>query len=195
MKKLIFTWIAAGMCSFYAGAQDVDQAAAMKAMQEYSTPGPIHAMMAKAAGNWTHETILLWDPANPTTSKGTGTVKMILGGRYQQSEYKSIMMGQPFQGMNILGYDNKAQIFTTTWIDNMGTGTMTLTGKWDDATKSVTFTGTAIDPMSGQPMPVREVVSWPDEDHEHMELYQTMNGTEMKVMVMKSERVKTARKK
>lgn len=195
MKKLIFTLLAAGACSFYSNAQEMDQAAAMKAWQEYMTPGTVHKMMGKSVGNWTNETKMFWDPSNPTTTKGTSTVKMIMGGRYQQAEFKSTMMGQPFQGMNLLAYDNKTQMFITTWIDNMGTGVMTLKGKWDDATKSITFTGTAVDPMSGQDMAVREIVSWPDEDHENMEMYQTMNGTEMKVMEMKSTRVKTAARK
>jgi len=195
MKKMILTLFAAGVCGCSAFAQETDQAAMMKDWQAYMTPGEVHKMMGKATGNWTYELTLWMDPEHPTQSKGTATIKMILGGRYQQSEHKSMMMGQAFQGMNLLGYDNKTQEFTSTWIDNMGTGTMTLKGKWDAATRSVTLTGTMVDATSGQEIPVREVVSWPDEDHENMVMYHTTGGAEVKTMEMKSTKIKVARKK
>lgn len=194
MKKMILTLLAAGVCGYSSFAQEMDQAAMMKAWEAYMTPGAVHKMMAKASGNWTNE-ITSYMEGQSTVSKGSAVVKMILGGRYQQSEYKSTMMGQPFQGMSLLGYDNKTQEFTSVWVDNMGTGIMTLKGKWDEASRSVTFTGTMVDAMSGQDMPVREVVGWPDADHETMVMYQTINGVETKMMEMKSARVKTPQKK
>jgi hypothetical protein len=52
----------------------------------------------------------------------TCTNTMILGGRYQQSMIKGNMMGMPFEGMGLLGYDNAQKLFYSTWVDNMGTG-------------------------------------------------------------------------
>lgn len=193
MKKLILTLCAAGM-GLYAGAQQMDQAAAMKAWEEYKTPGDVHKMIAKSDGKWTHETSMWMDPsAPPTKSKGTCTNKMIMGGRYQQSNLTGTMLGQPFEGMSLMGYDNKTHIFTSAWVDNMGTGLMTMEGKWDDATKSITFNGKCVEPMSGESMAVREVFTMQDDNHQTMEMYQTMGGQEMKVMEVKFTRA-TAKK-
>ena len=188
MKKVIFTLFAAG-ASLVAAAQQADQAAAMKAWEDYKTPSSVHKMIAESDGKWNNETTMWMDPsAPPMKSKGTCVNKMILGGRYQQSTFTGTMMEMPFEGMSLLGYDNKTQTFTNTWVDNMGTGTMTLHGKWDDATKSITFTGKAVDPMSGEEMPIREVFTIKDKDHQVMEMYQTMGGQEMKAMEVKFTR-------
>ena len=100
------------------------------------------------------------------------------------------MMGQKFEGRGLLGYDNKTQLFTTTWVDNMTTGTMTLKGKWDDATKSITFTGTEVDPMTGSDAQVREVFTINDDNHSTMEMYRSMGGQETKTMEIKFTRAK-----
>lgn len=190
MKKLIITLITACGIATAANAQQADQAAAMKAWTEYMTPGSVHKMMSKSDGKWTAETSSWMDPsAPPMKTKGIMNNKMILGGRYQKSVFTGEMMGQPFEGHSLLGYDNKKQVFKSMWIDNMGTGMMMLEGKWDDATKSITFNGTAVDPMSGNELPVREVFTYKDANHEHMEMYQTMNGQEMKMMEIDFTRV------
>ena len=114
----------------------VDSATAQKNMMEYMTPGDIHTMLAKSNGTWNVETSMYMAPgAPPETSKGKAVNKMILGGRYQVSEFKGTMMGQPFEGVSTLGYDKHKNIFENTWVDNMGTGIMYMEGTWDDATK------------------------------------------------------------
>ena len=45
-----------------------------------------------------------------------------LGGRYVIGKFAGTMMGQPFEGMSTMGYDNAKKMFTSTWVDNMGTG-------------------------------------------------------------------------
>jgi len=183
MKKIMVTLFAACAFATAASAQQMDQEAAMKAWQDYMTPGDVHKMLAKSDGKWTHQSTMWMDPsAPPMKSSGTCMNKMIMGGRYQLSNYTGTMMGKPFEGMGLLGYDNKKQTFTSTWIDNMGTGTMTMEGTWDDATKTISFKGTCVDPMSGQDMPVREEFTIVDDNHHKMEMYQTMGGKENKMM-------------
>lgn len=191
MKRRIFTLFAAAGCTFGAYAQAPDQAEAMKAWEAYMTPGEVHKMIAKADGKWTTENSMWMDPgAPPMKTTGTATNRMILGGRYQETSFKGTMMGKPFEGFGLLGYDNKTSVFTSVWVDNVGTGTTTLRGKWDEATRSITFTGTMVDPMNGQDMPVREVFTMKDNDHQLMEMYQTVGGQEMKMMEIKYTRAK-----
>lgn len=107
----------------------VDSATAMKTMMEAGTPGAQHAMLAKYDGNWNAETTMWWAPdSKPQISKGSCTNKMIMGGRYQQSNFKGDFAGFPFEGTSITGYDNAKKAFFSTWMDNMSTGTMKMEG-------------------------------------------------------------------
>lgn len=158
----------------------------MKAMMAYATPGDIHKMMAKSVGSWTAD-ISMWMQPNtqPMNSKGEMKNEMILGGRYLKGTNTGNFMGQPFEGISVTGYDNAKKIFVNNWIDNMGTGMMNLTGTWDAATKSITFTGTMVDPASGKDVPIREVLKFTDDTHQVMEMYASMGGAEFKTMEIK----------
>jgi hypothetical protein len=190
MKRLLLILIAVlpMALSYSAKAQTAEQ---QKAFMDYMTPGKVHEMLAKEDGNWTFTMSYWMSPdAPPATSTGTNEYKMVLGGRYQQSVSKAKMEGMDFEGHGLLGYDNAKQIFQNTWVDNMGTGITFMEGKWDDATKSVTFKGKMYESMSGKDMEVRQVYKMIDADHHTMEMYMPSNGKEMKTMEIKFTRSK-----
>lgn len=169
-----------------------DSATMMKNWEAYMTPGDIHKMMASWDGTWESESTSWMAPgAPPQVSKGTSVNKMAMGGRYQISNHKGNMMGQPFEGMSMTGYDNAKKIFVSTWIDNMGTGIMKMEGPWDEATKSMTLTGKCVDPMTGggKEMELREVFRIIDDKTQTMEMYGPgPDGKEFKMMVLKFTR-------
>lgn len=161
-------------------AQSKDE---MEAWMTYMTPGSVHNMLGNWDGEWTEETTFWMSPGSePMTTKGNAVNKMILGGRYQHSTHTSNMMGMPFEGINILGYDNKRNVFQSVWIDNMGTGMMMMEGTWNDATKSCSMTGKTTDPMTGELMNVREVFSVVDDNTQKMEMFMEKDGKEFKSM-------------
>src|ERR1700754_1997078 len=83
----------------------IDSATAMKNWQAYATPGSVHAMLAKSNGTWTATTTMwMTEGGAPMTSTGTAVNKMIMGGRYQVSNFSGNMMGQPFEGISTLAY-------------------------------------------------------------------------------------------
>ncbi len=160
-----------------------DQAAQMQVWMEYMTPGPIHEMMAKSAGDWKTISKFWMDPSGePMVTEGTGKTEMILGGRYQKSTHNSSMMGMETEGISIMGYDNATEEFTSIWIDNIGTGTAVAKGRYDESTNSITLNGTMVDPMSKQEMDFREVLKFLDNDHHLLEMYMMYNGQEFKSM-------------
>jgi hypothetical protein len=188
MNRLTFALLfAAVICSTTSAvAQTNDD---MKAMMAYSTPGEIHKMLAQSAGSWTGDITMWMQPgAAPTKSMGQSTNEMILGGRYLQSKNTGSFMGTPFEGVGVMGYDNAKKIFFDSWIDNMGTGMMYLTGIWDAANKSITFTGSMVDPMQGKDVPVKEILRFVDNDHQVMEMYSVINGQDFKAMEIKYTR-------
>lgn len=187
MNKLTVAMMALAItCHCRSFAQNNDD---MKAMMAYSTPGDIHKMLSRSAGTWmTNVTMWMQPGAPPMVSTGQTNNEMILGGRYLKSTNTGNFMGMPFEGIGITGYDNAKKIFINTWIDNMGTGIMTMTGTWDDASKSIRFTGSMVDPMSGKDIPVREVLKIVDDNTQLFEMYSTLDGKDFKNMEIKYSR-------
>lgn len=161
----------------------------MKAMMNAATPGESHQMLAKSAGAWTGTVTMWMQPgAPPTVSQAQATNEMIMGGRYLKSTNSGNVMGMPFEGVGITGYDNTKKQFVNSWIDNMGTGIMTMSGTWDAASKSIVYTGSMADPVSGKDMAFREVWKFVDNDHQVMEMYNQVDGKEIKSMEIKYTR-------
>jgi len=173
--------------SFSVHGQTPDE---MKAYMNYMTPGTVQQMMAKSAGNWT-AAVTMWqkEGAPPMTSTMESTSEMILGGRYLQSKDKGKMYGMPFEGVAITGYDNAKKMFASTWIDNMGTGVMFLSGNWDAATNSMILTGNTTDPLTGNDVSVKQILKFVDDNHQEMEMYSTKDGKVFKTMEIKFTRI------
>ncbi|HEY1196601.1 DUF1579 domain-containing protein [Flavobacterium sp.] len=163
--------------------EPLDSAAQMKAWQEYATPGNPHKMMADEVGTWNCD-MTFWSEANGKPEKATSTavIRMILGGRYQEADYKGTMMGQPFEGKSTLAYNNASEEYTTTFIDNMGTGMMVAMGKYDESKKSMELKGEMVNPVNGKKTPYREVYTIVDPKTRKMEMYDTKDGSEYKSM-------------
>ncbi|MFH6986388.1 DUF1579 domain-containing protein [Flavobacterium collinsii] len=163
--------------------QPVDSAAQMKAWQEYATPGASHKLMADEVGTWNCD-MTFWTEPNGKPEKATSTanVKMILGGRYQESNYQGTMMGQAFEGKSTLAYNNASKEYTTTFIDNMGTGMLVAMGKYDESTKSMELKGDMVNPVNGKKTPYREIYTIVDAKTRKMEMFDVKNGEEFKSM-------------
>lgn len=150
----------------------VDSAAAEKAWMEYMTPGPSHQMLAGMDGQWSGEMKMWMSPdAEPMVNQASATFKMIMGGRYQEGQMKGDFLGQPFEGLSTTAYDNAKKVYINTWIDNMGTGIMTMEGKWDAATNTISYMGRMVNPGNGKECDVRELYKIVDENTHHMEMY------------------------
>ena len=149
----------------------VDSATIAKNWMAFMTPGEIHKMIASWSGTWKAD-MTVYEPGKPPT-KTTGTTvnKMILGGRFQESVNTSMMMGMPFEGHGTLGYNNATKMFESSWVDNMGTGVMKMTGSWDANTKSVTLTGLGVDPASMTEKENREIFTVVDDKTQTMSMY------------------------
>ncbi|WP_281231326.1 DUF1579 domain-containing protein [Flavobacterium gelatinilyticum] len=161
----------------------LDSAAQMQAWQAYATPGNPHKLMADEVGTWNCD-MTFWADADAKPEKATSAadIKMILGGRYQEANYKGTMMGQPFEGKSTLAYNNASNEYTTTFIDNMGTGMMVAIGKYDEKTKSMELKGDMVNPLNGKKTPYREVYTIVDARTRKMEMFDVKNGKEYKSM-------------
>jgi hypothetical protein len=130
-------------------AQDAKMQEAMKAWMKYATPGEPHKVLKDLTGKYKY-TSKFWQSAEakPEESKGTSTMKLVLGGRYLQHETKGKAMGQPFEGLGYIAYDNIKEKYETLWMDNMGTGIIHGSGTFDTASRTLKDTGEYTDPSS-----------------------------------------------
>jgi hypothetical protein len=93
----------------------------------------------------------------------------------------------------VTGYDNVTRQFVASWIDNFGTGIMYMTGKYDPATKALTFLSDMDDPTKpGTKIKVREVLRFVDPNKHVMEWYELRAGKDVKTMEIVYKRKKSA---
>lgn len=157
--------------------------AMMEAFQKAGTPGAEHRQLATLAGTY-DLTVKSWHAPDtpPTVDKGTATRRMILGDRVLVEEVSSQMMGQPFTGQGLHGFDNVTGKHWSTWNDSMSTGLMVSEGTCD-ASMACTYTGTYHDPVSKKPVTSRMTTRWSDKSTEVFEMYAPgPDGKEAKMM-------------
>lgn len=168
----------------------LDSTAIAKAWTDYATPSKAHEMLAKDTGTWDAEmTFWMPDSPEPQKAKSVATYKMILDGKYQEGTFKGEMFGMSFEGRGMTAYDNASKEFITTWIDNMGTGMLVSRGQYDEASKSITFSGNMVDPVTGKEKKVKEVITYIDDKNQKMEMFEVnSDGTEFKNMEILSKK-------
>jgi hypothetical protein len=157
--------------------------ATMEAFQKAGTPGAEHQKLASLAGSY-DLTIKAWHSpgGEPTTDSGSATRKMILGDRVMVEDVTSQMMGQPFIGHGMHGYENSTGKYWATWNDNMSTGLMVSEGSCD-AKLTCTYTGSYHDPATKKAQTARMTTRWTDANTEVFEMYAPgPDGKEAKMM-------------
>ena len=171
-------------------AASPNEAEMMKQMMELAKLNDNHKLLADFAGSWSTSVKMMEPGKEPTVSKGSVTYKSIMNGRYVVGEHTGSMKmpgadGKmkdfTFKGMSTDGYDNVKQKFTSSWMDNMGTGIMIMEGTYDPATKTFTYTG-EMEMVPGMKAPVRSVVTVTDKNHRTFEWYENRGGQEMKTL-------------
>jgi hypothetical protein len=159
------------------------QKAEMEAYEKAGTPGPQHQTLAAMAGTYTMK-VKSWMEAGapPMEDSGSATRKMDLGGRVLVEDVQATMMGQPYMGHGMTGFDNVTGKFWSTWNDSMSTGVIVSQGTCD-AKQSCTFTGTWNDAVKKTPVKSRMTSRWTDPKTEVFEMYGPgKDGKEMKMM-------------
>ena len=165
------------------GKGKIDFEKMMKVYKKMGTPGAAHKRLATLEGSWETKTRGWMEPDKPPAeSTGTCEQRMILDGRYLQQEYTGDMMGFPFKGINVIGYDNHAKKYVSTWIDSMSTGIYYFEGTGSG--KTITQNCNYDDPVRG-PMTWSSVCKIVDNNSLKFVMFlATRRGKEEKLMEM-----------
>lgn len=84
-------------------------------------PGPKHEMLDRFVGAWDVTTTMSMPGMEPMVTEGTATIEWALNGRWLITRQSGTMMGQPYEGMGMMGHDNYKNRFVQTWCDSMTT--------------------------------------------------------------------------
>ena len=163
--------------------EKMDMQEVMEVYRKLGTPGDPHKSLAKMAGSWDVRSKFWMEPDKPPLeTTGTSEKKMILEGHFLQQEYTGQMMGNPFTGIGITGYDNHIKKYVSIWIDSMDTGIYFFEGTAAADGKTITQEGRYDDPIKG-PMKYRTVIRIVDDNTMVFEMYGTdKDGKEEKMM-------------
>jgi hypothetical protein len=158
------------------GGTPMDKDAMMELWKQLATPGEPHKMLASLAGSWTTKAKEWMEPGKPATeSEGTAEIKTLMDGRFIYQEYRGTMMGQPYSGIGIDGYDNMKKKYVTAWMDSMGTGLFIMEGTAGADGRTITLKGSHPEPGGGQ-MHHRAVWKIADSNTQTFEMYGTHHG-------------------
>lgn len=159
---------------------------------EYATPSAGHQALQQRIGKWSMVVKMTMAPgAPPVVSNGTSEHKWVMDGRFVEDTTESEVMGQPFHGKGLVGYDNLKKKYVSTWIDNMSTGVMTGQGTYDAAHKTWNFTTEQPNFASGTYSKARSVEKFTDNDHFVMQMFGPgPDGKEMMGMEIEYTRMK-----
>ena len=161
----------------------VDMQAMMEVYKKLGTPGAPHGLLASMAGNWTTKIKSWCEPDKPPMESAGGCEQeMILDGRFLRQEFKGEMMGSPFAGLGVTGYDNHTGKHVLTWIDSMSTAILYFEGTASSDGKTITQEACYDDPVKG-PMKWRSVTRIVDDNTHEFEMCGTAkDGKEEKMM-------------
>ncbi len=196
VNKWIFACLAACAISLNAADEKIAKKdpteEEVRSAIEAVSPGAAHKVLEAFVGEWTlHNKMWMQPGADPMESDGTASAKWIMGNRYVEMTVKSTMMGQPFEGRAINGYDNLKKTYLGFWIDNMGTSMTLTTGTLSADGKTLTSKGKMDDAFSGKMNQEYKFVDrFVSKDEISSVIYVVDGGKETKMMEMTYKRKK-----
>lgn len=129
----------------------------MEACENMGTLNENHEFLKKFVGEWNGNS-RVWRPdQEPEISEIKSKAELIMGGRFLISNYQGTMAGQPYEGMQVVGYDNLKKKYVTFWINDMSTAFYMLEGTREG--NVIRDTGFWPNPVTGSNEKVSDVVT------------------------------------
>ncbi len=156
-----------------------------------AAPDEHHKLLEPLVGTWTTTARQWLGTPKPETATGHSEIKSILGGRFVEEHYDSIIFGKPYQGQGVIGFDTRVKKYVATWIDTWGTWITVEEGGADATGKVLTLTAQDYDVAAGKTRPIKIVYTIDGNDHHFMRMYETIQGKETLTMEVEYKKVKS----
>jgi hypothetical protein len=161
----------------------LDMQEIMEIYRKLGTPGEPHKLLAKLEGIWTTRSRGWINPDTPPReSFGTCEQKMVLNGHYLRQEYSGDMMGAPYTGICLMGYNNHTKKYESTWIDSMSTAIYKFEGTASPDGRTITQVCSYDDPVRGHAV-WRTVTRIKDDSTLEFEMFITPKGKKEEKMM------------
>jgi hypothetical protein len=163
---------------------DGEQDEIKRKVEAAGKPGPAHKSLDALVGDWKAEVKCWMQPGEgPHVSRGTARATWKFKGRFIEEDFDGEMMGQPFSGRTLLGFDNTKQTFNSVWVSDTQTSMFTSEGKGDKDNKVITLEGKASCAATGRKdVPMRTVLRFLGPDKHVLEMYDQSRGEHAKTM-------------
>ena len=160
------------------GKSETEKQEIQTKMQAAGSPGPAHKALEPLVGTWRAEVKCWMEPGgSPNVTQGTAKASWILKGRFLEEEFQGEMMGQPFTGRTLLGYDNVKQTFNSVWVSDVQTSIFTSEGRGDNGNKVITLEGKASCAATGRKeIPMKTVLRIISPDSHVFEMFDGSKG-------------------
>ncbi len=139
--------------------------------QDFPKPGVEHEQLKQMTGLWDAHVKCTFEPGkSPQESKGGYTGKLDVGGYFLVTEFKGEILGKPFQGRGLTGYDPFKKKYVGVWVDSMSPALYTMEGAFDKSGKVFTEIMDGPDPQ-GKPMKMRATTEIKGQDQMHFQMH------------------------
>jgi len=127
-----------------------------KMMQEWAAsmqPGDEHKRLAPFVGEYNVTMTMNMPGSGPMVSKGTSSVKWVLGKHYLMEEMNIPKMAMapgmelPYSGIGMTGYNKTRNLYEGTWASSIDTHIYTMAGTWPPESNVINYYGTMDEPM------------------------------------------------
>ena len=98
-------------------------------------------------------------------------------GRWTWSDFTGQMMGKPFEGHGLTGYDPDKKEYVSFWIDSCGPTYAMTRGTFDEGTSAFRMSGTCLCP-AGERMKIEQTHAQPDANNRNLKMsFEQAQGT------------------
>jgi len=165
--------------------------AILETLRELATPGEHHEHLAPLVGSWITAGTYWLSSGETAEASGTIETEWVLGGLFLQSRMRSELLGEPYEGLAIDGYDYVTEQYMGSYVDNLGSFVLSFTGTCDQDGRVRTMRAEFIDPVWGTKMVNRSVTTIIDDDTYRYESWLVHeDGREFKQLEFTATRVR-----
>lgn len=151
-------------------------------------PTKQHALLERWVGTWNATFDM---PAAGVSGSKAVLERKLVGKLWIVDDYRGELMGLPFHGHGITGYDPEKQKFVGAWVDAWTDRMVTLEGTYDEATKTLRCEVPGKNPMTGEDQIEIHETKVIDDDTQHFRMLWPGEGGEyFEAMTIRYERKK-----
>lgn len=186
MRKFLPGVVSAVLLVALLGQDPVEHAQMLKQAQLLARTWEPHQRLQQLAGTWDVAVRTTVPGAPEAEGRGALTGKSMLGGRYVVLNFQFDLQGAPLEAVQILGFDNLRQSYTSSWRDDLSTWAVECAGGAEpkDPAK-LRLQGQLADARDPAGRPFRCEIDLPPPDQPkgavQVRLYDTIGGREVLV--------------